>query len=327
MQKRATRARPSSDASGLVPASVVRDYAAITESHRSMYWVVSAPRLHGTVTEHARLGFELLAQVPSTARGTLGRAVAESNLLAGRIEFFDLQQPDRSQESLVLALQAAHEGNDALLGAAVLTHMAFAPAFSGDPARTEEARERIRAARVFARRGNAGAEMSAWIDAVEAEAETRFGDTRQALKLIRRAEETYSEHDPVAHPSPAWLDWFSPTRLAGFKGYTLMVARRGREARESLELALADLPDNAAKQRAVFLADIAAAAVLEENPELACGKLGEALDLISRNWYATALDRIKSVRNTLRPWDSLPAVRELDERLYDWHTTVKSVGG
>ncbi|WP_280423916.1 hypothetical protein [Nocardia carnea] len=292
-----------------------------------MYWVVGAPRLHESVAQHAQLGSELLREVPSTAKSALGRAVSESSLLAGRIEFFDLQKPDRSQASFVLALQAAHEANDALLGAATLTHMAFAPAFSGDSARAEEARERLRAARVFARRGNANFEMTAWIDAVEAEAETRFGDTRQALKLLRRAEETYDRHEPAENPSPPWLDWFSPTRLAGFKGYTLMVAGRGREARESLELALADLPDNATKQRAVFLADIGAAAVLEEDPELACVKLGEALDLISSNWYATALDRIKSVRNTLRPWDSLPSVRALDERMYDWHTTVSSVGG
>lgn len=90
---------------------------------------------------------------------------------------------------------------------------------------------------------------------------------------------------------------------------------------------MSGLPDNATKQRAVFLADIATAAVLEENPDLACEKLGEALDVIALTWYATALDRVKSTRDALRPWDSLPAVRDLDERLHDWHTTVNSVRG
>lgn len=317
---------PAAD-SEQVPAAVVKDYVAVTESHRRMYWIVTASQLHGPVSEHARLGLDLLPHVPSTARPVLGRAVSESSLLAGRMEFFDLQQPDQSQANLVLALQAAHEGDDALLGAAALAHMAFAPAFSGDSGRAEEARERLRAARVFARRGNANAEMNSWICAVEAEVETRFGDTRRALRLLQDAEDLYAEHDPATNPTPPWLDWFSPTRLAGFKGYTLMAARRGREARESLEAALSGLPDNATKQRAVFLADIAAAAVLEENPDLACEKLGEALDMIALTWYATAFGRVKSTRDALRPWDSLPAVRDLDERLYDWHATVNSVRG
>jgi hypothetical protein len=39
------------------------------------------------------------------------------------------------------------------------------------------------------------------------------------------------------------------------------------------------------------------------------------------------MDRVKTVRETLRPWDSLPEVRNLDERLYDWHTTVNSLVG
>jgi hypothetical protein len=29
----------------------------------------------------------------------------------------------------------------------------------------------------------------------------------------------------------------------------------------------------------------------------------------------------------LREWESLPEVRKLDERLYDWHTTVNSLVG
>ncbi len=167
----------------------------------------------------------------------------------------------------------------------------------------------------------------AWLDAVEAEVETRFGDTRRALALIHHAEKIYDEHDSDSQPSPDWFDWFSPIRLAGFKGNTLTLAGRGREARETLEGVLSDLPDEDAKQRSIYLADAAAAAVLEKDPEQACRYLEEALDLLGRNWYATALDRIKAVRQTLTQWDSLPSVRSLDERLYDWHTTVNSLMG
>ncbi|MEV6333485.1 hypothetical protein AB0M12_02100 [Nocardia vinacea] len=314
-------------ATPLLPASVASDYMSVTVSYRHLYPLIPAVRLHRSVVEHAQLGVELLPQVSGPAKEILAKAVSESSLLAGRLEFFDLQQPDLAQPSFVLALQAAHEANDPLLGSAVLAHMAFAPAFSGDASRAEEARERMRAARAFARRGGANAEMIAWLDAVEAEVETRFGDTRRALALIHHAEETYREFDSEADPSPAWMDWFSPIRLAGFKGNTLMVAGRGREARETLEQVLSDLPEDAIKQRSIYLADIAAAAVLENNPELACQCLEDALDILGRNWYATAMDRIKVVRQSLRQWDSLPVVRSLDERLYDWHTTVNSLVG
>lgn len=310
-----------------LPASVAKEFATITASHRRLYWSTPAARLHRLVADHAQFGLELLPQVSSAAETVLARAVSESSLLAGRLGFFDLQQPELAQPSLVLALQAAHEAGDSLLGAAALAHMAFAPAFSGDPSRAEEARERLRAARAFASRGNANSETMAWLDAVEAEVETRFGDPRRALALIQHAEKIYDEHDSDSHPSPEWFDWFSPVRLAGFKGNTLILAGRGREARETLERVLTVLPEGDAKQRSIYLADAAAAAVLEKNPELACRYLEDSLDLLARNWYATAFDRIKAVRHTLTQWESLPSVRELDARLYDWHTTVNSLVG
>src|SRR5690606_7215958 len=55
-------------------------------------------------------------------------------------------------------------------------------------------------------------ELIAWIDAVAAEVDTRFGDTKAALAHIAHAEQSYADFDPAADPSPLWLDWFSPTR-------------------------------------------------------------------------------------------------------------------
>ncbi|MBF6070282.1 transcriptional regulator [Nocardia farcinica] len=303
------------------------DYASITAAHRRFYWTLSASSLHHSAREHAHLGMELLDRAEGRALTILAPAVAESNLLSGRLEFFDLDKPGEAHQSFGAALQAAQHTGDSLLGAAVLAHMAFAPAFSGDPQRAEEARERIAAARAFARRGRANGELLAWIDAVAAEVDTRFGDTKAALAHIAQAEQAYAAFDPAAAPSPLWLDWFSPTRLGGFKANTLISLGRGREAAEILRQVLDDLPADAVKQRSVYLADAAAAAVLMDDPDQACAYLQQALTAISQHWYWTALDRVKAVRTLLRRWDSLPAVRELDERLYDWHTTVHSLTG
>jgi hypothetical protein len=219
--------------------------------------------LHDAVATHVRLGIVLVASVPEAARRSLAAAVSESSLLAGRIEFFDTQNPQEAQQRFVVALQAAQEAHDSLLGAAVLAHMAFIPAFSGDSRRAEEARDKVRAARTFARRASAPPEMTAWLHAVEAEVETRFGDTRKALQVIRQAEEVYATQEP--RRVLAWLDWFSPVRLAGFKGNTLLMDRQPGPARETLQRVLDQLPDDSAKQRSVILGGLAAVAVSEND--------------------------------------------------------------
>ena len=285
-----------------LPASIASDYITITTAHRHMYWSVPPAHLHDAVAAHVQLGVRLVTSVPDAARRALAAAVSESSLLAGRIEFFDLQHPIPAQASLVTALQAAQDAQDILLGSAVLAHMAFIPAFSGDRKRADEARDKIRAARAFARRGPASPEMLAWLDAVEAEVETRFGDTRKALQLIHHAEGIFATEEP--RPSPPWLDWFSPVRLAGFKGNTLLTARQPGPARETLQSALDHLPDESAKQRSVFLGDLAAVAVAENDPERACALAEEALDHLARHWYATGMDRIRAVRESLTKWES-----------------------
>jgi hypothetical protein len=234
-----------------------------------------------------------------------------------------MSNPQRAQESLVVALQAAQDANDSLLGAAVLAHMAFIPAFSGDARRAEEARDKIRAAREFARRASAPTEMLAWLDAVEAETETRFGNTRKALQLINHAEDIFATGEP--RPSPLWLDWFSEVRLAGFKGNTLLIDRQPGPAREMLQRVLDNLPDSDGKQKTVILGDLAAVAVSESDPDEACRLAELALDQLARNWYATGMARVRAVRESLSQWESLPAVRRLDEKLYDWNTTVNAM--
>lgn len=312
--------RPLSDP---LPGSIAGDYITITATYRHMYWTVPPAQLHDAVATHVKLGVVLVGSVPEAARRSLSAAIAESSLLAGRIEFFDMQDPEQAQDSLVTALHAAQDANDALLGAAVLAHMVFLPAFSGDKRRADEARDKMRAARTFARRADAPPEMLAWLDAVEAEAETRLGDTRKALQLIRHAEDIFATEEP--RPVPAWLDWFSPVRLAGFKGNTLLAARQPAAARETLQGVLDSLPEESAKQRSVILGDLAAVEVAEGNPEEACRIAEMALDQLSRTWYATGMARIRAVRESLVQWESLPAVRKLDDRLYDWNATISAL--
>jgi hypothetical protein len=272
------------------------------------------------VVEHTRLGTHLLAETGGVTRRLLAAALAESLLLAGRIEFFDIRRPADADETLVRALQAAAEADDPLLGAAILAHAAFVP---GWDKRRDEAAERMRAARTYARRAPASAEFLAWLDAVEAECETRCDHPREGLRLIGHAEALLERDTP--HSSPEWFDWFSPTRLAAFKGNTQLKARHLNQAHETLAKVLSTLPDNAGKQRTVVLGDLAAVEAARKNPEAACAYAVEAMDQLAVTWYATGMDRIVEVRRALQTWADSDSVRSLDDRIYGWQTTLRAL--
>ncbi|MFB7620160.1 transcriptional regulator [Kitasatospora sp. NPDC056181] len=302
------------------PTTVGADFATVTEAHRRLYWSVSPATLHQAVAEHANLGTALLGETDGVTRRVLASALAESLLLAGRIQFFDLRQPEAADATFVRALQAAGEADDSLLGAAVLGHSAFVPGWAGQ---REDAAERMRAARTYARRGPASAGLLAWLDAVEAECLTRCGDHRQALDLLRRAKEVLMTDD--GHRSPDWFTWFSATRLAAFKGNTELAAGLIPQARTTLEAVLADLPETDGKQRVVVLGDLAAVEAAARRPDPACVLLGQALDQLSVTWYATGMERIREARRALTPWQDSEAVQRVDDRLYSWTATLSSL--
>ncbi|WP_405358948.1 transcriptional regulator [Kitasatospora sp. NBC_00085] len=302
------------------PTTVGADFATVTEAHRRLYWSVSPATLHQAVAEHANLGTALLGETDGVARRVLASALAESLLLAGRIQFFDLRQPEAADATFVRALQAAGEADDSLLGAAVLGHSVFVPGWAG---RREDAAERMRAARTYARRGSASSEVLAWLDAVEAECLTRCGDHRQALDLLRRAEEVLKADGE--HRSPDWFTWFSAARLAAFKGNTELAAGLIPQARTTLEAVLADLPETDGKQRVVVLGDLAAVEAAAGRPDPACALLGQALNQLSITWYATGMERIREARRALTPWQDSDAVQRIDDRLYSWSATLSSL--
>lgn len=302
------------------PDTVGADYAAITVAYRRLYWSVQPAQLHPAIAEHTRLGNQLLSETAGVARRVLAAALAESLLLTGRIEFFDLQQPDEADQTFVRALQAAGEADETLLGAAILAHAAFVPGWAD---RREESAERMRAARTYARRAPASAQFLAWLDAVEAECETRCGHTREALRLIANGEDILSEGND--HTDPDWFDWFSPVRLAAFKGNTQLKAGHTVQARETLTEALEALPAESAKQRTVILGDLAAVEAAAHDPDAACARAEQALDQLALTWYATGMDRILGVRRELQPWADHDCVRRLDDRLYGWQTTLSAL--
>ncbi len=247
-------------------------------------------------------------------------AVAATDRIGHGVDLGNVEDRPLRRAFLSGALQAAGEADDALLGSAILAHAAFIPGWVGH---RDETANRMRAARTYARRGPASAEFLAWLDAVEAECETISGRTREALRLIDHAESVMAAGSQYA--SPDWFTWFSPARLAAFKGNTQLKAGHLPQAKETLQAALNDPSVAGNRGRSVILGDLAAVEAAQHNPEAACAHAEQALELLGTSWYATGMDRVLDVRKALQPDAELECVQRLDDLLYGWQATLSTL--
>jgi hypothetical protein len=176
----------------------------------------------------------------------------------------------------------------------------------------------------------------------------RSGNTARAVGLLRAA----VHHDR----GPAWLHWWLACELAadgderGFRSAATTAervsARRGHtdgrgffahrfqatdglasqntgiglvrlgHAHEAIEALEASLIAASALGTVISLVDLAAARVLQGEPERACSELSRALDLALDAGYAMGVERITGVRAQFPTgWTGLARVTELDERL------------
>ena len=114
-------------------------------------------------------------------------------------------------------------------------------------------------------------------------------------------------------------------RLAAFKGNTQLKAGHLPQARKTLLGVLGDMPATEDKQRTVVYGDLAAVEAAAGNPEEACDYACRALDQLAVTWYAMGMDRVREVRRSLAPHQNEQCVRDLDDRLYGWSTTVSAL--
>jgi transcriptional regulator with XRE-family HTH domain/tetratricopeptide (TPR) repeat protein len=290
-------------------------YSAIAGQHRALYWSVPSAAMFAPVAAHTELGLGLLRRAGSPAlRTRLAAPVALTALLAARLAFFDLRQPQLAEGYFTVALDTAREAANRPLTAAVLAHMAFVPAYAGRPRR---ARELMAQAHRQAR-GMAGPLQTSWMYAVEAELEAKGGGGAVARDLISRSEDELAraESGPVAPKfatvasarasadaadgaEPDWLDFFDAARLTGFKGFCALATGRPAEAATALESSLRAMPLEGSKQRSVALADLAGARLAQGEPEEAARLLGGAIGQLKAQWYATGVDRVDTVRRRL----------------------------
>jgi transcriptional regulator with XRE-family HTH domain len=286
-----------------VDARVVESYTMITVQHRALYWTVPADMLWSSALGHTQLGVRLLKAGKGDVRRWLAGSLAESALLGARLAFFDLRRVALAERCFEIATTAMRESGDHALAAAVYAHWSFVPGFAGDRA---TAQTLLDAAAGHARYAS-GPLLRSWLHCVHSEVSARTGAPAQSVRHAREAEDSLSTRGD----DPEWLDFFDPARLAGFLGYSQLVAGRTADAAVSLQRALDQLDDRAGKQRSVVLLDLAAAHA-RADAEHGMDFAAQAFEQLEREPYGTAYGRIPAVRHALV---GTPQARLLDERI------------
>ncbi|MGH8571524.1 MAG: hypothetical protein ACREX8_02970 [Gammaproteobacteria bacterium] len=172
----------------------------------------------------------------------------------------------------------------------MLAHMSFIPGFAGD---RQLAAGLLDTAQRHARY-DAGPHLRSWLHCVAAEVAARTDDPNASVRHVRQAAESLN----TAGDDPVWLDFYDASRLAGFTGYSLLVADRRAEAITALETALAQLDQKGSKQRAVLLADLAVAHA-PDDAERAASLAGEAVEALEHDWYGAAYERLAGTQQAL----------------------------
>ena len=134
-----------------------------------------------------------------------------------------------------------------------------------------------------------------------------------SLKFVERARGALAR--PGFTPDLPWFDFFDESRLDGFAGYASLRAGRFDEAEGFLARTISRLPDQAVKQHAVVLADLATVHLSKGELDHACSIAAQAADRLRVAGYATGSDRLHTFRSRVAPWSSSAAVRALDQHL------------
>jgi transcriptional regulator with XRE-family HTH domain/tetratricopeptide (TPR) repeat protein len=315
LREQVVRRRTLLDVMGLLPMAeddragepaASADLEELADRYQELYHSTDPKVLIAPVIAQFDLADATVAGAESTpAKRHLLVQRARSGILAGRLSFFDLDDPLAARGYYSAALEAAREVHDRHQSASALAHLSFIPAASGSQ---NAALDYLEGARAELAQDPCGP-IESWLAAVASELHANAGDHDAALAAVEAARVAADSTDRA----PGWFDFYDDSRLAGFAGYAYLRAGRYNDARRELDDALR-LPLAAAKQRAVLHADLATVHFHAGELDEACRVASIAIDELQRAGYATGSERIRAFLALVRPHHASPAVRQLRER-------------
>lgn len=166
---------------------VVNGLHELADRYQVLYHSTAPAVLMTPVVAHLEIVQEVLREnVAPTMRRKLMVNRARVAMLAGRLAFFDLNDPMGARGYYNLALEAAREAGDHLQAAAALGHTAFIPAAEHG---YSAALDYLRCAASHVTKQPHGP-VASWLAAIESEMHTNAGSNSAALAAVDRARST-----------------------------------------------------------------------------------------------------------------------------------------
>jgi tetratricopeptide (TPR) repeat protein len=265
--------------------------------------------VYGLVTEHARLATELLRGSPPEAlRPRLAAIASEAAAEAGFV-YSDQGQFSAAASYYQLAAELAHEARDPLLEVFVLGNWSD---------RLGEAGGADRALLMLDHAGKlilsrASPATLAHLALIEAETRASLGHTDASLRALDRADSALERGD--RSEDPPFLYWLDDGVRARWKGRCLTRLGRLEDADALLAQALSAWDPSFVRDRAITFVDLAHLRLRQQEPDECCRLAGQALELAVATGSPKNVQRIRTLRLELQPWQESPAVKSLDERM------------
>jgi tetratricopeptide (TPR) repeat protein len=254
--------------------------------------------------DHVRL--LLTRPQPVAVRVRLCSAAAQLAGLAGAV-MFDLHQLAKARGYYDAAMLAAIEAGDPALAAWLLANTSYLHVYRGDE---RAALDAAHGAVTCARRCTVTTQY-AWLASLEAELHATLADRCATEAALSRADRGMRLASTEAR-RPG-IDFFSPAKLAAYKGSCFMLLGQSTQAREHCQEALA-LLSPAAHTRAFVELDLATTFAQQSEVERACELARETLTRLGPDERTPRLvRRVQDFRRSLDRNGSARSVRDLDE--------------
>jgi transcriptional regulator with XRE-family HTH domain len=286
--------------------AVVREMEARTAGFHRLEEIVPAPQLLKGLTVQLREVTTLLGGTASDPKDQLRKRLlvvaGESSVLTGWSASVTGDSAT-ARNFYDTAVQAAQEAKDPEIIACTLAYRSYLPSIKG-----ANGRARVllgEALQVLPRNCSPG--TLAWVAARHAEESAQLGDSEQALKSWKRAEEAYSVAD--LEDDRVWTRFLDQNRFDSC--HILILANIGRidEAQEVANTVLARLahPD---RKKAVYIFEDMALAHLARGSVIEASKLARSgLAIMREVEFAMRLPRYETIAQAVRNQSRQPAVR------------------
>lgn len=223
---------------------------------------------------------------------------------------FDLVSYETSGRHYEEARIAAHEAEDTDLSVFVLCNMSHLATWQGRP---RIGIDHAMAAQNWANETGDGL-LRAYTADVAARAYAGMGNHRACLDALDIAQTGIADAVPQT-PATSFAYFYGPAQLAATRSLCLLQLGDAAPAEEAARESLTRMGNSFVRNRAFSTIYLGNAYLAAGDLEQAAATVGDGAALAARNRSARVLQTIDQARAGMSPWESTPAVRELDAKL------------